>query len=228
MGYIDDYKLRLESYGASIEDAQRKQTIDIINNSFQDSPFYKKLYINNALTECRIIDTDKSFVKKLLFLPGIIKNIGEMVLINDNSWLIADSQNNDMFSRALIQLCNEKLKWKDKNNITQDYSCIVTKSNLMKFDTDETKYINILEGSFFIYVTNDENTINIEPNTRIILGSQAYQIVGMNDVTNKGIIEFSVRIDTKRDSDDFINKIADNNGNGSNNNGDDGDDGGLW
>jgi hypothetical protein len=206
----DRYKLRLSSYGNTIEDSQVKSTIYNLTQSFKESPSYRQIYINNIATDCRIIDTDKSFEKKLLFMPGISKDIGEVAVIDGDNWLIIDSQSNEMFSKALIKNCNETLRWVDANDVTQEYPCVIAKTTLSSFD--ENKFIQLLDNKLYLFVSNDENTIIIKPKTRIILGKQVYGIVGMDDVTTSGLIQFNLETVEIDKDDDFLNNIADNEG----------------
>ena len=214
--YFDRYKLRIAAYGNSIEDAQVKSTIYNITQSFKESPTYKSLYINSVATDCRIIDTDKSYEKKLLFMSGVTKNIGDLAVIDNDYWLIVDTQSNEMFSKATIKLCNNTLKFYDVNNVLVSIPCIATNSvetledaKILFLPKDELKII-------VPYTTNSNkitfNSSSNDSQMRFVLNGSAWAIQTIDRISKVsggyGIVEIFLKSDGINEYDDMVNGIA--------------------
>jgi len=214
--YFDIYKQRVAINGSNEVESRINATKYIVTKEFKKSPFYKEVIINNEVIDVRMVDGKNSNVygndyiqKQLLFLPDTKVDIGEAVYIANEVWLIVDFNNYEIFPIASIQLCNETLKWKINTSI-YEYPCIITKSSLM-FDLKNEKYeFNLPDGNLYLYVQKNEYTKEIIPLMRFILGSQVYEILGVDDLTNYNLIKFTINLTTKNSNDDFVNKIANN------------------
>jgi hypothetical protein len=77
MGYLDAYRARLSSEGATLKDVYENTTKDLINDSFADAPNYSRIPIGTDEYDVRIVSTDKPHEKKLLLRPDTEVDIGE-------------------------------------------------------------------------------------------------------------------------------------------------------
>src|SRR5690606_7997003 len=94
-------------------------------------------------------------------------------------------------------------------------------------------------GQLFVSVEKNDTTEEIGLNHRFIFGRNVYEITGMDDITTVndegyGIIQYTAKITTKREEDDFVNNIAHNaykyadSGTVGDGHSNDGEEGGLW
>lgn len=212
ISYYDLFQTRLNISGQTQQERIINNQKRIIINNFNNSPSLFSVFINDVSKNVLIVDNNSLNKpidsKKIIMYPDDIINTGDLVLWDNEYWLcVKDDEYKGIYYKGIIQKCNEKIKWKDENSIIYEYPCIATKSN---FDIEEGKYISLLEGSLFIYTQMNNDIKTITPNQRFIFGSQVYEVVGIDDVTNYGLMQFSVKLTTKVETDDFIEKIADN------------------
>lgn len=130
---------------------------------------------------------------------------------NDKYLVLSQIENNLAYLSAKIQKCNQILKWKDSDDEIIEQYCIISKSNLMKFNIDDNRYdVNTLDGSLFCFTPINDKTLSIVSKQRFYIGRQIYEVVGYDDVTNEGLIQFSFVLATDNVKDDKTNMIADN------------------
>ena len=211
MGKYDFWRNRSNAYGNSIAESMKNNTIDAINNTFADSPFYKELMINNILTPCRVESTDKSFKKKLLFLSNNINEIGNLLTLDNDTWMIIDYQNNGVMPVGLIHKCNHLLKWKDTDDNLQQHYCIITNETKIVDGTKEDKFIILPFGKFNIILPINIHVNNIMRDNRFIFNNSAWKIVFIDKKSSDGLILITVEEDEIKSTDDMVSEIADNN-----------------
>lgn len=216
MAYIDDYKARLQAYGNTHSEVKDNTTADLINKTFVNSHEYKVVSIGGANVDTRVKPGKDYKNKSLLFRPNAVAHIGELITFDSESWLVFDfTFNEKVFPKADIQLCNEIIRWKDRDGSLVEYDCVAAASRYIKYDIRANRYdVELLQGGMFVYVSLNEDTRNIKPSQRFIIGGSVYEISGIDDLTfvnrGKGLIQFTTKLSTIQTNDDFVNKIADN------------------
>jgi hypothetical protein len=216
MTYFDDYKNRLSLTGQNESDAIKNDSINFINSSFKNSPTYRIIKVNGIDVDSRVLTGNDSNIIKILFRPDTLIDIGSNLVIEDKKWLITDVVNKVTHPKAEAQRCNEALKWKDNIGNIFNHPCVVTTSKytVNALNAGNRPSIENPEGNVYIYVQLNDETKNIKHSQRFILGSQVYEIIGIDDLRmiqdNVGVIEFTARISNKNVSDDFSEDIAEN------------------
>lgn len=123
MSYWDKHLAYGQQEGMSTAEQHKNSTTQFINENFKDSPFYRVVKVNGIDTEVRIndvtsisrgrnIDPVRYVGKYLLFRPNTKVNVGDIVELDNLSWLITDYQLNDIYPNAKISQCNNTLKYK--------------------------------------------------------------------------------------------------------------------
>jgi hypothetical protein len=232
MTYFDNYKKRLSATGQNEVDAIKNASLDLVNSSFSDSPTYQVINVEGIDTDSRVLTTNDSNKINILFKLDDVINSGSNLVIDGKKWLITDIIKKITHQKAEAQRCNEALKWKNESDIILSHPCVVTtlKYTVNALNTGSRPSIENPEGNVYIYVQLNSETKTVKHSQRFILGSQVYEIIGIDDLRmvqdNVGVIEFTARISNKNVSDDFTGDIADN----SKDQGVDGVDGGrvLW
>lgn len=222
MTYFDDYKLRLQNYGVSSGEAMRNSTINLINNAFADSPFYASININSIPTDVRIIPNSSAKqnrdnnIKILLFRPNVNFNKGSYVVIGADTWIITDNNNDTLYPKSVIGLCNNTLKWIDENNVIKQYPCIInSQSNMSTFDLDEGDKVNVLpQGEMRVHVQYNSETKLIKNGTRLLFSGDPFRVSGYDKIShvynNAGLLVLFVKVDILDNKDDLLTNIANN------------------
>lgn len=211
MSYFDSYKNRVNSNDSI--DAFTKATIELINDSFATSSSYSVLNINNESVDVRVVSDSNSQLKRVLFRPeyGSKIQLGTILEIDGDKWLIIDVDRDKIYPKALIQYCNQNLKWYNSSDILIIEPCIVTaKSDLNSFDVSENKYISTLEGKYKVYVSNNINTQNLVVGHRFVFNSHTYEIKGIDSVTNSGVLSMIIEPTVSSSKDNKSTQVADN------------------
>lgn len=182
--------------GKTISNVTKSETIRFITNTFEDHPLYISIPINSVSTDCIIESTDKYDTRKVLFKPGNTNKIGDLLTYKSKYWLITDYFDLDIIPKALIQECNETLKWQDQDDplgTILSYPCIATRSLLTKLDETYQSGLIFPQAEQYVYVADNEFTQKINNNSRFFLGSQIFDVNGIDDTTDPGIIMFSMK-----------------------------------
>lgn len=132
---------------------------------------------------------------------------------NNTTWLLlsCDYQYNFSVGGYMYQ-CKDTLRWIDKNGELQEYPCY-TEDTLNETQPDYNKIIHLPEGTVFLYVRYDDNTVEISDNKRFLIGSRlefsAYKVNGVKNFIDENLVRFTLyrdQVDEVRD--DIINGIA--------------------
>lgn len=205
MSYFDNYKNRRSKDSSN---SYRETTKEFLNSSFDNSPTYDpNVKINGTTIGARVIEGKDSFYKKLLFKPPAKYDIGSLVEIKGELWLMSDFVVQEFIPKAMLQYCNNSL------NLGTTIEplivpVIISRSDLVKFDVEDNRHdVNIMQGAVYVFAQLNEISKGIGINKRFVLGSQAYQVVGIDDLTYSkngiGLIRFSMKLVSKSEKDDF-------------------------
>jgi hypothetical protein len=132
-----------------------------------------------------------------------------------------------MIPKSEIKKSDNILKWKDFNNTEFAIPCSV--ESVFYEEMRDGQYFYTPRGNVQVLVQLNNETKTIFVGQRFLFGSSAYEVGGVDDLTNvendKGFLTFFLERTEKLTDDDFINGIASN----SYNTDDDGsNDGGGW
>ncbi len=236
--YIDKYKKRLGRQGTDNGQAYASNTIAFINANFHASPTFKKVEVASSILDIieidtRIVEVERmGNLRQVLFRPFESLPIGTYIKFDGEVWIVSDlCKSYEYQTTALIQKCNHKIRWSTSENWLDSYGnldttkikefdCIVSQSPLGskasqgRFEIEWNRYdVNLAKGQLLIYVEKNEFTSSIGYNNRFIFGdNNVYEVSGIDDVSliydNYGIIQFTIKLSTKQEKDDFTNKIA--------------------
>ena len=206
----------MKAYGHSDSDSIKNSTFHIANSLFEEAPNFTYVKINNEEIGVRVLDGKDTYERYLLLRPESALDVGTILTYKEELWLVFNTIG-EMFSpKSRVQLCNDTLKWEAKDGSVFEIPTAVSSSKSTKYDIASNELqVLMLQGGVYAYVQSNELTRQIMHSQRFILGSNVYEISGIDDLTyvdknNNGIIQFTLRVTTKRSEDDFIKNIADN------------------
>jgi FtsP/CotA-like multicopper oxidase with cupredoxin domain len=213
VGVFDKYRARLQIQGGSMAQAFFNDTANFINQTFSQSPTYVQINVDGTPMDTRVIRTEFPWIKNLLFRPNTKINIGAVVEVGSETWLVSKFEPHPLYPKAEILKCNESLRWKDSNQTFYSHPCVQQSLHREVAYTQDALMQTIkYQIRVFVQLNNDTKTIKI--GQRFILGSTAYIVVGIDDVSNvydgAGLIEIMLEATQSTAGDDMINKIADN------------------
>jgi hypothetical protein len=184
----------------------------IVNESFLNSPSYQQVYINASaiFTEVWIVDdSDTKELKKLIMLPDISLNTGDLITWNGDRWLTLIVDNGEIQDSGSIQKCNAQITITTETIIydgtdslgrpipvstpsTTNYDCIVKSKTRISGDKDLV--VNIPDGRVLISMSYD-SSLNLDTKYEFKLYNQTWKItevdytnVDMN--SNSGVFSF--------------------------------------
>lgn len=229
--YLDKYRKRLQRYGDNVGDAYSKNTISFIESTFHASPTYRIMevessaYPNLKEMDGRVVEVERlGTLREIILRPTESLEIGMSVKIDDEWFMLIDKYGGTGSTsiKMLAIKINEGLRWYDNKGELQDFKCVASatdlgsKSKQSKNEIEWNKYdVRLPIGQLFVSVEKNEVTERIGLNHRFIFGRNVYEVTGIDDITTVnddgyGIIQYTVKITTKQDEDDFERNIAHN------------------
>lgn len=230
MDCINKYRNRMGYSGNSIGESFRNNTLSQIEADFTDSPTYhlakvhsyEKQHIKEV--DIRVLSVERlGSLKEILFRPSFEGlNLGAYLEFDDDTWLIFDKYDN---SSVFVQKCNDTIKWTDDEGNIHEKPCVASASDLGskakqgRNELEWNKYdVSLPLGQLFIFVELTDKTDKLKYNQRFIFGTKVYEIIGYDDVTSvrgygderNGLLQLNIKVTTSQDSDDFNNRIANN------------------
>lgn len=225
---INKYKNRLNRNGADLGEAYANNTIAFIESTFHASPTFRVMGVKSfekpdiSEMDARVVEVERmGTLREVLLRPtseGL--NIGTYVTFDKHTWLIFDKFGEN---KLLVEQCNRKLKWYDKNGVLHSLDCIASSQDLgskakqSKNEIEWNKYdVRLPLGQLFVFVEFRPETDNIGLGQRFIFGGKVYEVTGIDDTTTVrevgddiyGVLQLTVKVTTIKEEDDFENRIA--------------------
>lgn len=238
--YIERARKRLARNGSNVGDSYEINTSAFIQTMFSDSPTFRVADVRSfqfpdiKKIDIRVVEMERmGSLRQILFRPYEGLNTGAYVDFDGDTWLLTDSWGSieTMQQSSLAQKCNHILTWSTSENwLNADGSldeskinrmiCIASqsplgsKSNQGKLEIEFNKYdVKLPFGQMYIFLEKNDITTTIGINDRFFLGSNVYEVVGVDDNTlvnldGYGIIQITARVTTRQNLDDLNNGIA--------------------
>lgn len=144
--------------------------------------------------------------------------IGAKVVAMGSTWLVINPANmGNVLGKAMIQRCDAVWHYLDfYGNVCAEPMCFdrrLAKAN----DGDAQRSTMITKGYFDAKIQCNPATMQLDTNSRIILGSAAYKVTGFSDFIQEftgdynsvNLLEFDLRYEEPNDAiDDMVNHVA--------------------
>jgi len=230
--HINRYRRRLNRSGKDVGEVYKNNTIAFIEATFHKSPTFRVLEVistefpNIKNMDSRVVEVERmGALREVIFKPNESLGVGTYVKFDGDTWLLFDKYGGTGSTsiKMLAQRCNRSLKWKDESGNILEFECVAgatdlgSKAKQSKNDIYWNKYdVRLPIGQLFVFVELNDTTKHIRLNQRFIFGSNVYEVSGVDDTTGVsrngfGLMQFTIKLATKRDEDDFVNGIAYNN-----------------
>lgn len=230
--YLEKYTNKLGKTGSSIHDSIMTNTHNYIQSKFKDSPTYRRatFYHNKGGQETRgEIDIRTLEIRRMgnirniLLRPTENLDVGNILVFDDAEWLVFDKYGNPADNvKVTVSRINDKLRWKDANGLIHSVPCISgtsylgSKSRQNRFDIEYNTYdVRLPTGQLYVFAELNQETRMIGLNHRFVFNGIVYEVTGIDNATTieydgYGVVQYTVKITTERETDDLINEIAEN------------------
>jgi len=207
----DLYEQKLRIDGNTLRDRQINLSKKAIEDSFLSSPSYKQGTINdndtlvdvwlvNDISSKNIDDSSKS----LIMIDGSL-NVGDIFNCENIKWIVTKVEPyEEIYIKARVDKINNILKFY-KNHILFQVPCIVNKGDM---NMDEAKFISIAADEYIMVCPNNSDSLNIDLNTRFILTGSAYKVLGIDNISNVGLLNIRIKEDVVIEDDNLTLGIA--------------------
>lgn len=221
----------MNARGKNEGESIKRNATEFANKNFHKSPSYRRMKVKShkqpELTEidARVMSIERmGDIREILFRPYEGVDVGCYLTFDGDTYLVYDKFGSIGAGKVkvLAEKCTEKLRWKDGNGTYFDEFCVASatqlgsKANQGKNALEWNKFdVRLPLGQIFVFVERNNKTQSLRLSQRFILGSNAYEITGIDDVTSTdvdgyGFVQVTMSVSTRRESDDFKTKIADN------------------
>lgn len=219
---FEEYRNRMENRGDNVRQANRAQSIKIMEAGFDSSQTYRKVIINDEEVDARVTNGSSTTIRggsgnyEIMFRDGVYYPAGTYVWIpkmsdmlsddNTEPWIIMYNSDDSMFPRHIIRKCNYLLKWKNsKGNIVERWCVFADNQRLMNGERNvDFNKITLSSYSTVLYLPCDSETINVSMDKRFLIdhpnieGNPEAWIVRNRNVNSKifddydGVIELAI------------------------------------
>ena len=215
----DIYRRQMACRGDSIREANRNQSVNIMNAGFDTSQTYRRVLVDGEEVDARITLGSSTTIRggsgnyEIMFRDGVDYPAGTYIWVPANTdtskyepWLMMYKSDDALFPRHIIKKCNYLLKWMNSSgNVIERWCVFGDNQRLMNSERDA--YWNKLVLSSYttvLYLPCDEETINIKMDRRFLVdhpdieGNPEVWIVRNRNVNSKtydsydGIIELAI------------------------------------
>lgn len=166
------------------------------------------------------IQRDFDDYKTVLFADRDIEYImqGAKIVAMGSTWLVVNPLNlSGGDGAAVVRRCNSVWNFLDFYGNVVSEPILVENTRANANDADAQQSLMINKGYFNVICQYNENTAQIDTNTRMVLGTAAYRVTGYSDFDMEftgdypsvRTLSFSVRYEETNDAiDDLVNHVA--------------------
>ena len=161
-------------------------------------------YFSNPLNQAK-------YDKELHVPMEISIHTGSLIEYEGFNWLVTGNVDDlQAYKSTGMVKCNDTLKFYNKtqnnqNHILYNIPCIIQNSNI-KLDND--KFMFLPADEHILICSNNADSSNIDLNTRFILNDNAYSIIGIDNISNQGLLNIRIKDDQINSDDNLDLSIA--------------------
>lgn len=215
MTYLNKYRDRVNFWGCNETEQFKNSNIANFKAFLEQTPH--KLSIGEDLVGATIFKRSTDFSEEYYYLLTEINrpmSLGAVLTDPEGRrWLVAADKSTQTPSYNRYQIINmdNRIEWHDKQGVLKSADCLVVgslKSQLKEiFKTSQQVQMPQTNGQLLIIMPN----MGISMDTRLILGTRAWKVVGYDDLSAPGVTFLSLEQDKiDKQKDDLDNKIAEN------------------
>ncbi|HEY8888941.1 MAG TPA: hypothetical protein VIM70_01605 [Clostridium sp.] len=197
--------IRVLNGGSSQGEREKNDFSAMVLSQFtDDNPSYFEIQRtrDNIVTPVGAIITDNSSSargekvddgKAILLRPTEVLDIGDLFFYLGRDYIVTKSEQfNDIYYKGVMQESNNILKFYSPQSNLISIPCIIGKGNIsLSID----KFISLASDEYIISCPNTADSSNIDLNTRFILSGSAYSVLGVDAISNVGLLDVRIKKD---------------------------------
>ena len=194
--------IRVLNGGSSQSEREKNNFMTRILSQFNnDNPSYFEVTKNENIPVGAIITDNSTSAKgekldsskSILLKPSEVLNIGDIFLYLGKDFICTLSEKfNDIYYKGIIQESNNILKFYSPQSNLISIPCIVNKGNI---NLSIDKFISLASDEYIVSLPNTVDSSNIDLNTRFILSGSAYKVLGIDPISNVGLLDIRIKED---------------------------------
>lgn len=204
MSYFDLYKKRLTNNGGTPSAELVNNNKYILQYNFRDDPSYykgilKKSDLSEVKIEIRMVNTNKSNVKKMYLLPNTNATEGDYIqIVKDEStvnYLVTDFEDNLISKCSYVTECNQILKLPSG----KEYPCVIANDSYGSKINSSNDILSEIDTKLKIQVQYNEDTLReCDLDIRYMFNSSKFDIYKTTDI-NTSIKKGMLTMITEKD-----------------------------
>lgn len=175
MSYPSLYREMLGKEGLGQRDRSINAFKREVRSLARGNPAYKPIEVNGELRYVIINSKDDYTIKEVVSMPGDYIPMGAYVTFRDQTWLVQNTDIDDeIYSKAMMYLCDCELKWKDKDGNVYSYPGVSEDATKYSEGVEHTQYMRISEFQLKVKVHVDDISSTIWRDMRFIIDVDDY------------------------------------------------------
>ena len=139
--------------------------------------------------------------------------VGKYYRFDGYTWLTINTNTIvGALATAILQKCNQKLKWYDKSGNYHEWDCVFARTLSEKNFNYGKKSVIEVGADAIIQVQQNDETKTINYNQRFIINGKAFQVKQINDYVSTTYMELYVFEVQVQVNDDIVNNISNSKG----------------
>ena len=172
---VNAYKNNILALGATGRDRAANALARDIKRLAPNNPAYKQVEIDGEQRWVVVNSQNNYQIKEIVSMPGEFINLGAIVTFADHPWLVENvDMDTDVYSKAMMYLCNCALKWKDKDGNIHEYQGVAEDATKYSEGVEHTQYLRIAEFQLKVKVHVDEISTTIYRDMRFVIDADKY------------------------------------------------------
>ncbi len=190
------------------ENASNVYTIQKKNNT---TDLYEKIIVRLEVPyEIKQASTVVDDFRKIIFKDDSVSIlIGDYYIFNNSYWIcIDDNRIETPTNSCIIQRCTTTLSYYNNHILYSVPAVVASEIKLYSIKEETNKFLSYSADENMIICPNNSDSIGIDENTRFILTGEAYKVVGINKISNPGLLVIKVKKELVTEDDNLTLNIA--------------------
>lgn len=195
-------------------DSYKEDFQAFVDAEFEDSPTIKTVKHNGVNVVVRVVGkfnietvrrNNDNYQKIIFKTADYSVVIGDLFEFYGSKWLCTDINFTSVSKSCSVTKTNNTLKFYDESHILYEINCIINKGNI---GLDENKFFSLPADEDIVVCPNTANSLKINENTRFILSGDAYSVIGVDKISNLGLLNIRIKEDLLTSDDNLDLGIA--------------------
>lgn len=178
---LEVYKRRLKNTPSQSE-ALLYNSIRQVKSVFRNSPNYREVVVGDKTYHIRV-DRLKDRELNVLLEPETIVNLGTIMNVDNENWLVTEVLPNKIYPKAVMSLCNSVAFWKLDDGVWESSMCVSKSDKSLSLEQTSKEHVTLAKGNVVLYLPYNEKTSKLSETQKIVVNNKSFRIVGIDDIS---------------------------------------------